>query len=155
MQSDRIWGSFFDAFTGLRRFIAAHMSQLEISPGEYFALRQLETHAQGNLLKHAWISDLRKQAHVSRAAVSQMLNSLECKGLIQREMDQGDRRRVRVRITDLGKQTLQRANQQLSAQLSYTIDQFGHDNMAQLTKLLHDLNEVMDQARTAERNKTV
>lgn len=154
MGPDITWDSFFDAYTGLRRFIATLMGQLDISPGEYFSLRHLETlRSRGNL--HAWISDLRKQSYVSRAAISQMLNSLECKGLIKREMDKVDRRRVTVRLTEEGKQTLERANQQLAAQLSRAIDQFGPENMAQLNQLLRDLHEIVNHSPNEERNKTV
>lgn len=51
-------------------------------------------------------SDLADQLGLTRGALSARLAGLEDRGLIERELDAGDRRRVRVRLTDAGYQAL-------------------------------------------------
>lgn len=58
-------------------------------------------------------SALADQLGLTRGALSARLAGLEERGLIERELDSGDRRRVRVRLTDDGNKAL---NQQLDAE---------------------------------------
>lgn len=55
------------------------------------------------------VSQLAKQVSLKQATVTDILNRLERKGLVQRQKDTGDRRRVLIRETDTGKKLLEAA----------------------------------------------
>lgn len=55
------------------------------------------------------VSKVAKQISLKQATVTDILNRLEKKGLVQREKDTGDRRRVLVKETDAGKRLLDAA----------------------------------------------
>jgi DNA-binding MarR family transcriptional regulator len=55
------------------------------------------------------VSQIAKQVSLKQATVTDILNRLERKGLVQRQKDTGDRRRVLIRETDAGKKLLDAA----------------------------------------------
>ncbi|WP_073613572.1 MarR family winged helix-turn-helix transcriptional regulator [Desulfopila aestuarii] len=55
------------------------------------------------------VSKVAKQISLKQATVTDILNRLEKKGLVQREKDTGDRRQVLVKETDAGKRLLDAA----------------------------------------------
>jgi DNA-binding MarR family transcriptional regulator len=55
------------------------------------------------------VSEVARQVSLKQTTVTDILNRLEKRGLIQREKDIGDRRRVLVRETDAGKRLLDAA----------------------------------------------
>lgn len=55
------------------------------------------------------VTQLAKQVSLKQATVTDILNRLERKGLVQRQKDTGDRRRVLVKETDVGKKLLEAA----------------------------------------------
>ena len=86
----------------LRNMILANQSQsfAKLSKaihGEMFVLQMIAIH-DGNITP----SEISKIAGTSPARVAAELNSLEHKGLITREIDPGNRRRILVRLTPDG-----------------------------------------------------
>jgi DNA-binding MarR family transcriptional regulator len=55
------------------------------------------------------VTQLAKQVSLKQATVTDILNRLERKGLVQRQKDTGDRRRVLVKETDAGRKLLEAA----------------------------------------------
>ncbi len=55
------------------------------------------------------VSQLAKQVSLKQATVTDILNRLERKGLVQRQKDTDDRRRVLIKETDAGKKLLEMA----------------------------------------------
>lgn len=53
------------------------------------------------------VSDISKSLMVASPTVTQLVNSLEKQGLLERSVDQGDRRVVRIRITAKGEKIMQ------------------------------------------------
>jgi DNA-binding MarR family transcriptional regulator len=94
----------------LRRIIQAidiHSRQLVrqhgITTPQLIILKQIEGK------KTITVTQLAKQVSLKQATVTDILNRLERKGLLQRQKDTGDRRRVLVKETDAGKKLLEAA----------------------------------------------
>jgi DNA-binding MarR family transcriptional regulator len=94
----------------LRRIIQAidiHSRQLArqhgITTPQLIILKQIEGK------ETITVTQLAKQVSLKQATVTDILNRLERKGLLQRQKDTGDRRRVLVKETDAGKKLLEAA----------------------------------------------
>jgi len=72
-----------------------------INAGEPAVLQYLSAHEDGD---PATPSKLAKQLDITRARMTRILDSLEKKGLVVREQDPGDKRRMMVSITDEGRE---------------------------------------------------
>ena len=60
-------------------------------------------------------SFLAKEASLSQATVTALLDKLESRGLVQRRRNESDKRRVYVQLTDLGSKTLDEAPDSLQS----------------------------------------
>lgn len=94
----------------LRRIIQAidlHSRQLArqhgITTPQLIILKQIEGK------ETITVTELANQVSLKQATVTDILNRLERKGLVQRQKDTGDRRRVLVKETDAGKKLLEAA----------------------------------------------
>nr|WP_319487528.1 MarR family transcriptional regulator [uncultured Caproiciproducens sp.] len=117
-----------------------------ISRGEYFTL-----HTIHHLTEHvddskpgAKITDLSNAAQMSKPAVSQMLNILEDKKLIERVMAKSDRRVVYVKLTEAGAEQLKRTHQQFHYWFDQIIEELGEEDTAELARLVNKLHTIME-----------
>lgn len=87
------------------------------------------------------VSEIQQTLHVSKPAVSQILNSLEKKGYIVRAIDPADRRKITVTVTASGEAELEDCQKCYSELLDRVLEQLGLEN----AKILIDqLNRLMD-----------
>lgn len=93
------------------------------------------------------VVELQQRLHISKPAVSQILNSLEKKGYVVRNIDAADRRRVAVHPTDNGRRALEQALSQYTEAMEAFISRFGEDNVEQLARQLDLLCEVYEELR--------
>lgn len=119
----------------------------EVNVSEFFLLNSLS----GDMpFPHAHpphkvnLSDIRHHIHATKPAVSQMLNALERKGLIRREIDKNDRRKISVTLTEKGRDIQSGVKNHVDAIFEQTISRFGEDNARQLIALLTRLAEVSE-----------
>jgi len=82
------------------------------------------------------MSDLSTQMHITPAAATHMINSLEEGGYIERLADPNDRRVVLVRLTDKGRRTLQELKTQFLDTLSDLVAFLGEQDSKELVRLL-------------------
>ena len=73
--------------------------------------------------------------HISKPAVSQLLNSLEKKGLIFREIDVNDRRKINIAITPKGKAVVTEHTAFYEKTFERLMDIFGEDNAKEFSRL--------------------
>jgi DNA-binding MarR family transcriptional regulator len=88
---------------------------------------------------------MHKTIAVSKAAVSQMLGSLEKRGYIQREIDRENRRKIIISLTNKGKVAVDKADKDLDELMSLIIDRFGEQDTRTFVKLLNQFEEVVDE----------
>ena len=76
-------------------------------------------------------------------AVSQMLNSLEGKGLVARSMTKNDRRAVFVCLTEKGKALLEQNRKEIFSILDEAEHRLGTENLNQLIELSARLFDIL------------
>jgi DNA-binding MarR family transcriptional regulator len=122
-------------------------------------LRQADRHSSGEsfLLRLLALSkdpvhpsELQQRTCTSSARVAAVLGALEKKGLIAREVDQQDRRRVLVTITDEGRERAERELAEMNAVLETLFVALGQEDTEELVRLLGRLLEVFVQLEAAE-----
>ena len=82
------------------------------------------------------VSDLSMQMHITPAAVTHMLNSLEEGGYIERLADPADRRVVLVKLTDKGRQTVEARKAKFLEKLMELIGFLGEQDARELLRLV-------------------
>ena len=112
----------------------------EVFHGETPALLCIANH-EGDVLP----SVIRQEMAVSSARVAATLNSLESKGLITRQIDTSDRRKILVRLTEDGKDIVEQRQQFIINEMAETLALLGeHDakeHVRIINKLVMSLNE--------------
>lgn len=117
-----------------------------ISKGEFATLhllQQLEK-KKAEDVPGVKASVLSTAAEMSRPAVSQMLNALEGKELIERVIAQTDRRVVYVRLTQAGRERLTACARQMNRLLDVLIEKLGAEDTQELTRIIGKLYEIME-----------
>lgn len=104
-EANRAWESLLTAHTVLLREFAAEQVWREhgVSMREYDVLYTLAKHGSP-----ARIGELQRDVLLSQPALSRLVDRLAARGLVERAVDAGDGRAVRVRLTPEGVR-LQRA----------------------------------------------
>ncbi len=134
---------FFTSVIHFRKLEASLSSECEMQMNEMMILQSIaagcccECHCM-----NLDVPKLQKKLHISKPAISYILNTLEKKDYITREIDPKDRRKVSISATDKGraaaKQSLKKYDQIWDSLLS----RFGEDNMRQLIDLIRTLDEL-------------
>ncbi|WP_199617647.1 MarR family winged helix-turn-helix transcriptional regulator [Paenibacillus alkalitolerans] len=84
-------------------------------------------------------SELSDFLHVSSPTVTQMVNVLEAKGMLERTPDPDDRRVVRIRLTEAGQQAVDTVEQDMLEGTNGLIDHLGMERTRLLIELLDDV----------------
>ncbi|NMC55743.1 MAG: MarR family transcriptional regulator, partial [Eubacteriaceae bacterium] len=141
-----------------RKIGMAFPADLDIRMGEIMIMNGIAGHfppgmrfgdekCQFDEHKKTFVSELQKMHHITKPAISQMLNGLENKGYISREMDRQDRRKVSVTLTQKGEDILKRSKEYADNMLDKTISRFGEDNTRKLIELFSQLVDISEQIR--------
>jgi DNA-binding MarR family transcriptional regulator len=96
----------------------------------------------GQTIHHA----MHETLAVSKAAVSQMLGSLEKRGYVQRETDRDNRRKIIITVTKKGKAAVDKAEKNMDVLMSRIITRFGEKDTRNLVRLLDRFVEVVNEA---------
>ncbi|MDR0334658.1 MAG: MarR family transcriptional regulator [Methanomassiliicoccaceae archaeon] len=109
--------------------------------GEAFVLHHIGRHDE---IIPGHISDA---MGISSARVAAVLNSLEGKGLITREIDSGDRRRIIVRLTPKGHEHEEAQRNRNIELLKGLLMQLGEDDAKEYVRITGRLAEVLSNIR--------
>jgi DNA-binding MarR family transcriptional regulator len=82
------------------------------------------------------VSEISKHLSVTPPSITQILNTLEARGLIERHMDTTDRRVIVVNLTKQGEQVTEQADEAFSNTMKGLIDYLGEQQSNQLADLL-------------------
>jgi DNA-binding MarR family transcriptional regulator len=83
---------------------------------------------------------------VSKAAVSQMLGSLEKRGYIRRDIDRDNRRKIIITLTEQGETAVDKAEKKMDVLMSRIITRFGEKDTRNFTRLLDRFAKIVDEA---------
>lgn len=92
----------FKTFHAQRKKNRANMNAFQLSPGQPKVLRYIQSH------ENCKLKDIAKECDVECATVSKMLDNLEEKGMIIRNINPQNKRAYQVNLTDKGRRALQK-----------------------------------------------
>lgn len=96
------------------------------------------------------VPDIQKRLQITKPAVSYILNTLEKKNYINREIDSKDRRKISITPTAEGKAAADQAAQKYCAVWDELLLKFGEEDMRLLVKLLSRLADVFTELQKEE-----
>jgi DNA-binding MarR family transcriptional regulator len=82
---------------------------------------------------------------VSKAAVSQMLGSLENRGFIQRETNRDNRRKIIITLTKRGRDATDKGQKHMDNLMTRIVERFGEKDARNFVRLLDRFVEVVDE----------
>lgn len=147
---------FFTAMMRFKKMEAAFSSECEIQMNELAILQSIAGSCGcgeccGINLN---VPEIQKQLHISKPAVSYILNTLEKKRYITREIDPKDRRKISINATPEGKAAADQLTQKCDAMWSLLLERFGEDDMRQLVALLTRLTGLCGEIHGQRKTET-
>jgi DNA-binding MarR family transcriptional regulator len=88
-------------------------------------------------------SEISAEMEISSARVAAALNGLEKKGLIEREIDPSDRRRILVDLTKEGRARASIISQHMVAGIRHLFEELGVDDSRELLRLMKKISAFM------------
>jgi DNA-binding MarR family transcriptional regulator len=96
-----------------------------------------------NGVDEATTAVLSERSHHSKPAVSQMINVLEKKGYVTREICKNDRRLTRILLTDLGYKVLEQEKRVFLGKIDHALDRMGKEDSEAFIGLLEKYFEII------------
>ncbi|MEL7608906.1 MAG: MarR family winged helix-turn-helix transcriptional regulator [Bacillota bacterium] len=134
------------ALRGLKRATMTFPPGLDLHMGEMMMMSAIARKAM-SLGRPVNVSDLQEDGRMTKPAVSQLLNALEGKGYVGREIDRSDRRKITVTLTDHGWKTLHLARSSMDRELEKVVSRLGEDETRKLIELLLSLRQITEDIR--------
>ena len=88
------------------------------------------------------VPKIQQKLHISKPAISYILNTLEKKNYITREIDPKDRRKVSISATPEGRAAAEQSMKKYDEIWDEILERFGEDNMKNLIELIQSLDEL-------------
>ncbi|MDR3072763.1 MAG: MarR family transcriptional regulator [Clostridiales Family XIII bacterium] len=82
----------------------------------------------------------------SSARTASLLSKLESKGLIERQMDAVDRRRIQVQITKEGKKKIQNMHHQMKQEVARVLEKMGENDAQEFVRLQGDFVRYLNES---------
>ncbi|MDR3275999.1 MAG: transcriptional regulator [Treponema sp.] len=120
------------------------------------AFEQLDRFSKGELLTLNYLvsrnetvfpSELSAAGDFSSARIAAILNSLEAKGLVLREMDSGDRRKILVSITREGRARVMAQRREIHELITGILYELGEKDTENFIRILRRVLEISNKYR--------
>lgn len=138
---------FFTAIMRFKKIESAFSTECEIQMNELAILQNIagkctcSDHSAVNLD----VPGIQEKLRISKPAVSYILNTLEKKSYITREIDPKDRRKISISTTADGLAAAEDCSRKCKEMWESLLTQFGEENMELLLELLTKLTELCEQ----------
>ncbi len=147
--NDEYKESFLHMVHTFRKFHSNLPVPSNLPPGEFFTLMRIEKSLKKSVDDdRVNVSCIHHGNGMSMPALSQMLGSLEKKGLIARAVDPDDRRKVSLTLTAPGVSLMTEAKREVDAAVERFIEQFGEEDFKELCRLCEKMNETIKRMDT-------
>ncbi|MEK3733084.1 MarR family transcriptional regulator [Paenibacillus sp. FSL M8-0334] len=113
-----------------------HMN-MEHTPGEVRVLMSLLDRSESPELPGLKVSEISNRMRVTSPTITQFVKGLEKKGLVERVIDEKDRRAVRVCLTAEGKRVVEEVQDNVTRYMNGLVDYLGEEDSRKLTELLN------------------
>ena len=141
--SDELREQFFTSILHFRKLESALASECEMQMNEMVILHTIAgTCCRECPCMNLDVPKMQKKLNISKPAISYILNTLEKKKYITREIDPKDRRKVSISATPEGKAAAEKSKKKYDEIWDEILTRFGEDNMRQLLQLMHDLDDL-------------
>jgi len=141
---EKLKNEFINTFWRLMKTRSRLLANRDPSWGELMILKKLE--ADGN------VNGLFERLHISKPAVTYMLNSLEKGGYITRGIDTSDRRRIVITLTGKGKQIVKTHRESYEILINEALAKFGERNCKDLVRLFNRFADIIDELKEERKN---
>ena len=139
--SDELREQFFTSILHFRKLEAALSSECEMQMNEMAILHSIAgTCCRECPCMNLDVPGMQKKLHISKPAISYILNTLEKKNYITREIDPKDRRKVSISATPEGKAAAEESMKRYDDLWTEILTQFGKENMKELIRLIQELD---------------
>ncbi|MGI6153719.1 MAG: MarR family winged helix-turn-helix transcriptional regulator [Christensenellaceae bacterium] len=141
---------FFTSMMRFKKMEAAFSAECDIQMNELAILRGIAgecdcAQCPGINLN---MPDIQEKLQITKPAVSYILNALEKKNYITREIDPKDRRKISIQITQGGKAAAKQGAQRCDEMWGALLEYFGEEDMRLLVRLLARLADFGDRLKT-------
>jgi DNA-binding MarR family transcriptional regulator len=119
-----------------------------INMAELIFMKQIAEREADTGYEGTWLSAMSEYLCISKAAVSQMLGSLEKKGYITRETNPENRREIIVRLTKVSEEQLAAHQKVFDHRVDMLIDRFGEQDTKELIRLVNKLADILAEAES-------
>ena len=134
---------FFTSIVHFKKLESTFSSECEMQMNEMVILQSIAgTCCQECPCMNLDVPKIQKKLNISKPAISYILNTLEKKKYITREIDAKDRRKVSISATPEGKAAAEQSQKKFDELWDEILTRFGEDNMRQLLRLMGDLDEL-------------
>ena len=131
-RAEEVYLSILRTAEQMSRGVNETLRQADLTPTQYNALRILRGAGETG----ASCSEISERMVTKDSDITRLLDRLEARGLISRERDAEDRRRVATRITDEGRQVLAELDVPIAQCHRQQLGHLGEKQLASLSKLL-------------------
>lgn len=139
--SNELREQFFTSILHFRKLESALSSECEMQMNEMVILHSIAgTCCRECPCMNLDVPKMQKKLHISKPAISYILNTLEKKNYITREIDPKDRRKVSISATPEGKTAAEESMKRYDELWSEILMQFGEENMKELIRLIQELD---------------
>lgn len=147
--TDQLKGHFVNILFKVRKIDVSSCMGLSLPLNEMVVLKRLLSNncTGGDTM---CMSDIHHDLFISKPAVSQILNSLERKGYINRYIDKNDRRKITVTATGDAYEAVSSSEEVLNNKVDRIINEYGEDNMIHLVNQLAAFYEVLEKIENEE-----
>jgi DNA-binding MarR family transcriptional regulator len=114
------------------------------NPSEFKVLATIR-HGANDLNTEMKVSEISKLLQVTPPTVTQIINTLEKDGLVERMVDPADRRAVKIKLSEVGMEATEKARKVFSQTFLGLIDFLGEEDSEQLANLLSKVHEYFNE----------
>ena len=140
--TDQLKRHFINVLFKVKKIDVCGSMNLSLPMNEMVVLKRLlanDTGEDGSMC----MSEIHHNLYISKPAVSQILNSLESKGYINRYIDKNDRRKIMVSPTPVAQEALHASEMVLDKKINRIVKEYGEENMLILINQLTSLYEII------------
>ena len=126
----------------MNRGLGRDLDNANITMSEFILMREVAKNTKESYNPMA-LKEVREYLSVSKAAVSQMINSLEKRGYLTREVDVNKRRNIIVVLTEAGQEVYQKKNQEFFDRFEKVIQGIGETDISHFIAMINKMADAM------------
>lgn len=151
MENEDIVREFLDTMASVRKTSKVPHFFHELSYSEVAVFRAMHF-LSGEPLPKELIktSDISAHLKISKPALSQVINKLEDKGLVERVVQKSDRRSAYIRFTHKGLGMFERQNVQMCGAITLVVEKMGYEDTLAFISLMKKFQRVVSEISPEE-----